>query len=361
MPSRKGFSETPESQNHSVARSPEKGKAQNPKRFAGRKAGFWDRMAEQAEVQRLAAKKFVKKLKGSSGYPYTNTRVRVMKTKLLKENDFRKMLKMSNAELAAYLNSTEYGREISELAPLFDGANLVEYSLNRNMENTFNKILAFSIKTPEEQARLYLSRFDVFNVKTFLRGKFSGKSDKDILLEIVCAGNLKRGFFERACRESESFEGAIEQLKETEFFEIAETFKANLAGLEDELDRRYFESVFVESESELEEFISDEILVKNTLNRLRAKKSEIRLKELDRESKKRLVLPMEGDCVENRVFLKQFLLKRGNEMVNMYKRNIRPVLGYFIAKENEVANIRMIVRGKSSGLPVEMIEQQLVI
>ena len=363
MQSPKGFSEKPEGKLLSGRAAGIAAQAQEKpasKRFASRKAGFWDGLRVKAAEKKFAAKKFLKKLMGTSGYPYTNTRVRVMKTRLLKENDFRKMLKMSVPELAAYLNSSDYGREISELAPMFEGSNLLEYSLNRNLENTFNKILAFSIKSPGEQAKLYLKRFDVFNVKTFLRGKFSGKSNEDILLELVCAGSLKREFFEKACRESDGLEGAVAQLKATEVFGIAKSFKTDLSRLEDELDKYYYEKVFVESEAELENFISDEILVKNTLNWLRAKKSELKMERLPRGSKRKIALPKEGDCVENRVFLKQFLLKRGYEMVNMYKRSIRPVLGYFIAKENEIGNIRMIVRGKSSGLAAEMIEQQLV-
>src|SRR3989344_557412 len=165
MQSPKGFSKKPEGNLLSGMAGGIAAQAQEKpasKRFASRKAGFWDGLRVKAAEKKIAAKKFLKKLRGTSGYPYTNTRVRVMKTRLLKENDFRKMLKMSVPELAAYLNSSDYGREISELAPMFEGSNLLEYSLNRNLENTFNKILAFSIKSPGEQAKLYLKRFDVF-------------------------------------------------------------------------------------------------------------------------------------------------------------------------------------------------------
>ncbi len=299
--------------------------------------------------------------KKSSGYAYTNTRVRVMKTKLLGRNDFAKMSKMSFSEIARHLQETEYQREISELATLHEGANLIEYSLNRNMENTFNKIISFSINASQDQIKLYLKRYDVLNVKTFLRGKHAKALDNAILSELICAGGLDRQFFENALKKSATPEQAILQLKGTEYYGIALRFKDDLPKMEDELDRHYYSTVLLDAEPELEAFIRDEIKVKNTLNRLRAEKTELKQDFLENESDIRWNLPKQGDAVENRVFLKKFLLERGNKMVREFKRNIRPVLGYFIAKENEVSNIRILVRGKASGLGPALIEQQLVV
>ncbi|MDD5163839.1 MAG: V-type ATPase subunit [Candidatus ainarchaeum sp.] len=301
------------------------------------------------------------KRKSTSGYAYTNTRVRVMKTKLLGKNDFRKMMNMSFSEIARYMQETEYSKEISELATRYTNANLIEYSLNKNLENTFNRILAFSMKASEEQVKLYLKKFDILNAKTFLRGRFSGQGEEAIISQFICAGSLGRKFFENAVKKSSNLDEAIMQLKGTEYFDIAKKFNGNLSKIEDALDKHYYRDVLEKAEPELVAFLMDEIKVKNTLNLLRAKKTGIKMEKIENESETKLALPKTDDGIENRVFLKKFLLERGNKMAREFKRNVRPVLGYLIAKENEISNIRIIVRGKSSNLPAGLIEEQLVI
>lgn len=301
------------------------------------------------------------KRRNTSGYPYTNTRVRVMKTKLLQKNDFEKMLRMSSSEIARFMQETEYNKEISELATRYSNANLIEYSLNKNLENTFKKIFSFSIDASQEQIALYLKKFDAASVKTFLRGKYSSARNEDILSEMICAGELDRDFFENALKKSKNFEEAILQLKDTEYFETIKKHKGNLSKMEDELDKQYYKAVIGFAEQELAEFLRDEIKAKNTLNRFRAKKADIKLELIENESAAKLSLPKPVDSIENRVFLKKFLLERGNKMAREFAANIRPVLGYFIAKENEINNIRIIIRGKLAGLSLDLIEQQLVI
>lgn len=299
--------------------------------------------------------------KKTSGYAYTNTRVRVMKTKLFSRNDYEKMLKMSFPEIARFLQETDYNKEISALAPKYSEANLLEYGLNKNLENTFKKILAFSINASEDQLRLYLKKFDVANIKTFLRGKKSGQSNEVILSELVCAGELGREFFENALNKAKNFEEAVYQLKDTEYFEVIDKFKENLSKMEDELDKYFYRTLILNAEPELENFLRDEIKAKNALNKLRAKKGEIKMDVIENESDAKFALPEKDESVENRLFAKKFLLERGKKMAQQFKRNFRPVLGYLISKENEISNIRMIVRGKSAGIPLEQLEQHLVI
>lgn len=300
--------------------------------------------------------------KGNSSYPYTNTRVRVMKTKLLQQAEMQKMLKMSFPEIARFLQETEYNREISELAIFYSEANLIEYSLNKNLENTFAKILSFSIGESQEQARIYLKKFDVANVKIILSARFSANaSDQEILAQLVCAGELDRAFFENLLKNSKNFTEAIEQLKGTEYYETAKKHSGNLPKLLDELDKQFYVFALALADTELQEFLADEIKIKNMLNRMRAEKTDLKLELLENESKAKINLPKNASNVENRIYLKKFLLERGNKMVREFEANLRPLLGYFIAKENEVANIRMIVRGKTAGIAPELIEQQMVI
>jgi len=304
-------------------------------------------------------KGFFKISSGTSGYAYTNTRVKAMKSKLLKKEDFEKFLKISLPEIARYLQETEYKREITELSIKFADANLIEYALNRNLENTFAKILGFALQQPKSQIRLYLRRYDIANIKTVLRGKFSQASDEQISNELVACGELSRNFLEHAISESDNAAEAIEHFKNTEYYTILKKFSNDLPQLEDELDKLYYAIVLANAERELEDYIRMEISVKNALNRLRAKRVNIKVEIIPGE--KKITVPYQDDSIEARVFMKKLLIEKAIRMVHEVKRNAKPILGYFIAKENEVSNIRILTRGRHSGFSEESIQKQLVI
>jgi len=295
----------------------------------------------------------------ASGYAYTNTRIKAMKAKLLKKEEYQKFLKMSLAEIARYLQETEYNKEITELGVKFSGINLIEYGLNKNLENTFAKILGFALLQPKEQVGLYLRRYDIANIKTILRGKFSKATNEKINNELIASGEFSRAFLENVIRESSNADEAIEHFKGTEYYSILKTFSNDLTKLEDELDKLYYTIALSNAEKELKDFIRVEIAVKNALNRLRGKKVNIRVEVLPRE--KKLNVPYQEDSIGARVFMKKLMIERAIRMVHEVKFNIRPALGYFIAKENEVNNIRILTRGKHAGLSEELIQKQLVI
>ncbi len=291
--------------------------------------------------------------------PYTYTRVKAMKAKLLGKEDYQKFLKMSQEEIARYLQETEYNKEITELAMKFSGTNLIEYGLNRNLENTFSKIWKIALRQTKEQIGLYLRRYDIANIKTILRGKYAKVPNEKIINELVVSGELSRNFFELVIKESTNLESAIEYFKRTEYYPVLKKFSNNLTKLEDELDKLYFSMALDAAGKDLKDYIQMEITIKNALNRLRAKKANINVELLLGE--KKIKIPYQDDSVEARVFMKKLLIERAIRMVHEAKLNLKPILGYFIAKENEISNIRMITRGKHAGLGEELIQRQLVI
>lgn len=295
----------------------------------------------------------------TSGYTYTNTRVKAMKGKLLKRDEFEKFVKMSIPEITRYLQETEYNKEITELAPKFSGINLVEYSLNKNLENMFSKTLNFAIQQAKKEIRIYLRKYDIANIKTILRGKFSKVSNEKVVNELIAGGDLSRNLLEHIIKDSSSLEQAVESFKDTEYYSILRKFSNDFNKLEDELDKFYYRMVLQQGGKELKEYIRMEISIKNALNRLRAKKANIKIELV--EGEKGIAVPFQQDSVEARVFMKKLLINRAIRMVHEIKRNFRPVLGYFIAKENEIANIRILARGKHSHIDENLIKEQLVI
>ena len=59
--------------------------------------------------------------------------------------------------------------------------------------------------------------------------------------------------------------------------------------------------------------------------------------------------------------LEKHVLREASRHANLHPLSILPVLDYMIAKRNEVDNIRIIARGKESGLDNDVIRNLLVI
>ena len=63
-----------------------------------------------------------------------------MKSKLLQEEDYQKLLKMKLPEIIKFLEETEYKKSIDELALSLRGLDLIEAALNKSLAEFFNKI-----------------------------------------------------------------------------------------------------------------------------------------------------------------------------------------------------------------------------
>lgn len=299
----------------------------------------------------------------STGDRYTNTRVRVMKSKLLKKEDFEKLMKMTVDEIARFLQESDYRKEIDEFALKYSGINLLEYALSKNLANSFRRIQKFSLRQSQSNIDNYLKKWDVWNLKTILRGKQSKASEEEILSTLVVAGTLGEEFLKKAIESSDSVDSAIEQFRRTEYYPLLKEHSKNLTELEDALDRHYYKYAIENFPEDLKKYIMTQITMLNILNEARAKKAEIKFTKLEggiKESRIK-VKADRSDVEEIAREMNETSVKSSSKMVHEFTRSIRPVIGYFIAKETETRNLRLLVRGKHSGLPAEVIEKNLVI
>jgi len=293
------------------------------------------------------------------GYAYTNTRVRVMKAKLIHPTEYSKLLKMSLDQIARYLQETEYKKEIDELGTKFGGADLIEYAINKNLTNSFKKILNFSLKDSKTTIKAFLKKYDIWNIKTILRGKQSKETEEEILQNLIPAGELNEGFLKEVVKKANSVQEAIEFFKNTEYYEVLKSNSANLTELEDKLDIKYYIERINSSTGKIKNLYEIKARGLDALNTARTKETKIKMKRILPEKKSVKSKPVE-DLKKARIELRQKLSEKGRRIVNKFERSTAPVIGYFFAKENEVDNLRIITRGKHSGLSQELIEQQLV-
>ncbi|WP_253736496.1 V-type ATP synthase subunit C [Halohasta salina] len=343
---------------------------------------------------------------GSSNPEYVNARVRARRAALFSDDEYRKLVRMTPSEIARYMEESEYEREINELGSRHSGVDLIEYSLNRNLAKHFNDLLGFSEGRMYDLIARYLRKFDAWNVKTIMRGVYSGADRESIETDLIRAGEFDESFLDRLL-EASTIEDVITSLDGTIFgdpLEAAlEDFEETdvLVPLENAVDRTFYEELLADLPSSeaidlYREFLEAEIDFRNARNALRLARSGADIdpaeyfieggrlfnaRELEglvqspdqlvstiRDSSYGRELSGPLDELEDADSLIAFeralesvLLKYSRRLGNVYPLSICPVVAYILMKEREVENIRAIARGREAGLSEAEIEGELVI
>jgi len=330
----------------------------------------------------------------AGGYVYTDTRVRALKAALLPQDSYPKLLKMSPSEVTRFLDDNGYKDEIDELASRYSGVILVEYALMRNLAHTYQKVLHFSYGRAHELLSAYLDSWDVWNIKTVIRGKYAHAPEAEIASQLVPAGSYGEDFFKQLIATTNTVEDVVRALENTAYRDALADGMAGyretrkLSTIEDSLDASYFSMVSEVAEGELADYIALEADMLNILMLLRFKDAGIAVSPgmlvslWGRFSKDELMTLAARDRHEiietvNRKFpgaelsaddtlpelaskLSRKRLLSARRLLLDHRFNINPVLGFLTAKRIEIDNLRMINRGKHAGLPAELIEKQLI-
>lgn len=340
-------------------------------------------------------------------YPYTYVRTAVMKSLLLKKGDYHKLLKMSFSEIAKFLQDSTYRKEINDLGREYAGADLLELALNRSLAESFKKLMRIS---PGELALLikeYAKRKDIEDIKTVLRGKFTGANEKIILNSITAAGTLSYDFLISLLKK-DSIEEILKNNKIADFNLFSNGLKDlreknSLIGIENTFDKYYYTSLMKFSKilpregALFRDFLQEEVEVLNILTLLRLKKAKF-----GKDAVKEFIIPgsrlseskimslaslddleelsraLEGteyrsviargleefrkssSLITLETGLYKHLLKQSILLLHQHPLSIDVILGYMFAKDIEVRNLKIIVKGKQLGLSEEFIENQLV-
>ncbi len=338
-------------------------------------------------------------------YPYVTARVKAKKSLLLPGETYERLLQMGIPAIARFLGEGQYHDEMLALGARYDGVDLVEMATRDNLATVFSQIIRFSEGPLRDMIGYYLGRWDVWNVKTILRGKFYGAAAREILEDVIPAGSLDLTFLERLVA-FETIEEVVEGLEDTPYHHAVLGLTAapeeitTLAPYEDLMDRLYYEHLLdvIPPSSEpttlFHNFVRLEIDVVNLKTLLRVLGVEdIQTRQLfiprgrfvrrlDLREMAQLDLPAVlqrlrdtpyhdvlapylreegGDLARGIRAMEKWLLDQASTGSNLHPLSILPVLDYVIAKTREVENIRIIARGKGSGMDVEQIREMLVV
>jgi len=343
-------------------------------------------------------------------YSYACARVKAKKSLLLTKDNYPKIMMMDLNEIGRFLGETQYKVEMAELAAKHEGVNLIELGTAKNFARINTQILSFCEGDLRETVEKYLARWDAWNVKTILRGKFSGATSEEVQEELIPSGALSEEYLNYLFT-LESVNDILEDVKKKAGLALPDDVRSayeatgTLGPIEDYFDKVYYQQLIAQLEGGskadklLLTFVRKEVDTVNLLTLLKLKRDKVPLdkvgiyfieggqelpvKELLRlagtDSLEQMIgelgklsfyeairedleiVKTRGSLTEIGLALRTVLSKQSDRFGHVYPLSVLPIVDFLIRKKNEVDNIRVIARGKQSGLGVEQIKKLLVV
>jgi len=335
--------------------------------------------------------------------------VKAKKRFLLSREVYSRLLVMDVHEIGRFLGETQYSDEMTKYASKYSGASLVEVAVTRNLAATYTAILSFTTGHLRGMVSDYLMRWDMFNVKTVLRGKTTNVPNEEILDTLVPAGAFSEPYL-RSLVAMSSVQEIMDALAQEPSLGLTPELirdvvdAKRLARLEDHLDKNFYYDLLKvvkatdRADALLRDFVRHEIDVTNLKVLLKLKAERIPEDRIAKYlipsgieysiDKLRAMAQSEGmsaivealekysmyeemkpavDRFKNdkklseiTIALDKALIGRSEKFAHFYPLSVLPIVNYMIRKKVEVDNIRIIARGKQSGLSTKVMEELLV-
>jgi V/A-type H+-transporting ATPase subunit C len=339
-------------------------------------------------------------------FPYINARVRAMRSRLLASAQLEELLASPTpASLLQALTSTPYGGDLQEALVRYEGVRAVDEALARNFQRTTRTILQFADGQPRTLIEVLLLRWDLANLRAIVRGKHAGRSGDDVVEVLLPAGTLSEVVLKEMAAQPDmrALAGTLDAVGHPFALPLAHGVaeymaSKDLAALELHLDRAYIEEGLGHAGSKgsdadvLAEIIRFEIDAANVKTALKL----ARAGDLDAARRIRYFIAG-GASVDEGLFLalssahtqtqawdtlrirhfpvrelpsdpvtfeRQLDLSTARTLAGYYRGNplgLDIVIGYLAMKAAEVANLRLIARGKFLGLPRELVRREMLL
>jgi V/A-type H+-transporting ATPase subunit C len=256
----------------------------------------------------------------------------------------------------------------------------------------------------------YLRRWDYLIIKTILRGKFSNASLEDIQEDLVPAGNLSEEYL-LSLIAMDGPKEILEAVRKKQDIVIPDDIMTsyerggNLAPVEDYLDKLYYTRLLEAVQPKGKPrmlfllYVEREIDIVNLRTLLKLKQAGLSVDkirpyfvegghDLDTRELTRLAsaenfeqmlddlakLPFyeeikealdtvkkTGSLNDVMLSLQRYQAKQSEKFSHLYPLSVLPIIDYIIRKKIEVDNLRIIARGKATGMDADTIKKLLVI
>jgi V/A-type H+-transporting ATPase subunit C len=329
-----------------------------------------------------------------------------MRSRLLTSAQLEELLAMPTpASLLQALTSTPYGSDLQEALVRYEGIRAIDEALARNFQRTTRTILQFADGRPRTLIEVLLLRWDLANLRAIVRGKHAMRSGDDVVQVLLPAGMLGEVVLKEMASQPDmrGLAGTLDAVGHP-FAQplsqgVAEYMDTkDLAALELHLDRAYIEEGLLHAGGKdqdagvLRDIIRFEIDAANVKTALKLSRAG----DLENAQRIRYFIPG-GSSVDEGLFLalssqhsqtqawdtlrirhfpvrelptdlvtfeRQLDFSMARNLAGHYRGNplgLDVVVGYMAMKAAEIANLRLIARGKFLGLPREMVRKEMLL
>ncbi|MEM4554879.1 MAG: V-type ATPase subunit [Candidatus Anstonellaceae archaeon] len=331
----------------------------------------------------------------------------------------------TNAGIAEYLSRTPYREDFAGIPPGINDEERIEIAVSKNFARVAQKLLRITPKQAKQLMFALLGRYDVHNIKTILLARKLGKSGQETEMLLLPAGSIRMQELERmmSAKNADELYDAIKNTQFGKKF-LASEFSKHLTKAQIQhalqaqegvlelllaaIDSYYYSVVSSEIVPEdndskvVLELVQKEADAKNIMTIMRLKQGKADKREIMKMivwggslPKKQLekmiaakdaleVAKLASDFFASQTGKEEFektqkkyeqdrrlshfevafessLARRSLRALRRSMMSVGTIAGFLFLKEEEMNNIRKIVRGKALGLSAEQIGQMLVV
>ena len=291
---------------------------------------------------------------------------------------------MGPNEILRSVEDSGYKEEIASMGIGKQSIASIEIALNKNLVRTFKKLQTISDDRLRAVIGIYLYKYDLSNIKTIIRGKFTKISNNEIIGLLSPSINYPQEYFTDLVKK-DSISEIIEEL------EIDVPNDASLAKIENVIDTKYFDKLFELTRmlrgqgQALKKFIEAELDILNLKLILRSKHEKIKINLIHPRTEIKDIAKLENikeiaaainklgfaklptDVSEKEIILNaeieldKGLLKKEALLMHQYPLTVNVILGYLFAKEIEVKNLKILLKGRTLGIEDDIIHKLVVV
>tara|TARA_Y100000768_G_scaffold281042_1_gene216003 strand:+ start:564 stop:1598 length:1035 start_codon:yes stop_codon:yes gene_type:complete len=338
---------------------------------------------------------------------YVASRAKSRRKKLADLARMRQLIHQSPDQLTVAVSNIGYAEEINLYASKFSGGDLVEAALTHNLEVELSDIVSMCNGKIKSMVEVYTSRFEYQNAKVVLRAVMNDVELEKVSHSILPELNDINTPWLKIIENADDLRSAVTQMRRKSFGQslISLPEDSRLSDYEDALDRHYFSNAIKQLSSPkpasryLRNYLSLEIDHRNILNILESDSMGIGSEEISN-----LLLPggrllppssfssiaaggkdsmMDVLRASSRFDMSEFeqLLQESvqvrslDPIITWFKKqehefmqkmsylhpvSALPIVHYISMKVQEVADLRIIVRGRLAGLPEDVLEAHIL-
>ena len=339
--------------------------------------------------------------------PYVAARAKSRRQKLADRARLRQLINQSPEQMTVAVGDMGYRAEMDLYAGKYSGGDLVEAALTHNLEHELKEMVGMCNGAIRAMVEVYTLRFEYQNAKVVLRAVINDVDQDKVSNNILPALNEINTPWLKMVENADDLRSAATQMRRMPFGSDLMSLPddARLADYENALDRHYFKRSLASLSLKgsdvrfLRDLLKSEIDHRNILNIVEAEAVGI-----DSDNLVEMLIPG-GRLIPERAFSSiaaggknaALDILRGANRFDMQAfegvlaesksvNSLDPVITWFSAREHallqrmsylhpvsalpvvnyvamkvqEVADLRLIVRGRLAGLPTEVLEAHIL-